>query len=77
MTPDKKDTIQYSSAVGTLISGIVMCFLSFFLNNYQIHDSALWYFGESCVFAGGIFGVSLYIRGEVQRINTKIDNLLK
>lgn len=77
MTPDKKDTIQYSSAVGTLISGIVMCFLSFFLNNYQIHDSALWYFGESCVFAGGIFGVSLYIRGEVQRINTKIDKLLK
>ena len=65
MTPDKKDTIQYSSAVGTLISGIVMCFLSFFLNNYRIHDSSLWYFGESCVFAGGIFGVSLYVRGEV------------
>jgi len=77
MTPDKKDTIQYSSAVGTLITGIVMCFLSFFFNNYQIHDSALWYFGESCVFAGGVFGVSLYIRGEVQRINTKIDKLLK
>ena len=77
MTPDKKDTIQYSSAVGTLISGIVMCFLSFFLNNYRIHDSSLWYFGESSVFAGGIFGVSLYVRGEVQRINTKIDKLLK
>ena len=77
MTPDKKDTIQYSSAVGTLISGIVMCFLSFFLNNYRIHYSSLWYFGESCVFAGGIFGVSLYVRGEVQRINTKIDKLLK
>lgn len=77
MTPDKKDTIQYSSAVGTLISGIVMCFLSFFLNNYKIHDSSLWYFGESCVFAGGIFGVSLYVKGEVQRINTKIDKLLK
>lgn len=77
MTPDRKDTIQYSAAIGTLISGISMCFLSFFMNNYQIHDSALWYFGESCVFAGGIFGVSLYIRGEVQRINTKIDKLLK
>ena len=77
MTPDKKDTIQYSSAVGTLISGIVMCFLSFFLNNYRIHDSSLQYFGESCVCAGGIFGVSLYVRGEVQRINTKIDKLLK
>ena len=39
--------------------------------------SAIYCIGESCVFAGGIFGVSLYVRGEVQRINTKIDKLLK
>ncbi len=77
MTADQKDTYQYIGALFTLFSGIVMCFLSFFMNNYIIHDSALWYFGETCVFAGGIFGVSLYIRGEVQRINTKIDKLLK
>lgn len=77
MTADNKDTLQYTSAIVTLASGIIMCFLSFFMNNYVIHDSALWYFGEACVFAGGIFGVSLYIRGEVQRINTKIDKLLK
>ena len=75
MKPETKDTVQYSAAIGTLISGILICFLSFFYNGGTIHESALWYFGESCIFAGGIFGVSLYIRGEVSKLNNKINRI--
>ena len=78
MNNDTKTNIQYATAIVTLISGIVMCFLSFFLNKYVVHDSALWYFGETMSFAGGIFGIGLYVNYKVknaeQRLSSKIDN---
>ena len=78
MNNDTKTNVQYATAIVTLISGIVMCFLSFFLNKYVVHDSALWYFGETMAFAGGIFGIGLYVNHQVknveQRLSSKIDN---
>ena len=78
MNANQKETTQYIVAIITLFSGILMCFLSFFLNKYVVHDSALWYFGETMAFAGGIFGIGLYVNHQVknveQRLSSKIDN---
>ena len=78
MNANQKETTQYIVAIITLFSGIIMCFLSFFLNKYVVHDSALWYFGETMSFAGGIFGIGLYVNHKVknaeQRLSSKIDN---
>ena len=78
MNNDTKTNVQYATAIGTLISGIVMCFLSFFLNEYVVHDSALWYFGETMSFAGGIFFFFFYVNYKVknaeQRLSSKIHN---
>lgn len=77
MTNEKKETVQYITAVSTLASGVLLCVLSFFLNDYDIKDSVLWYFGETCVLCGAIFGVSIYVRGEVQRLDSQIQKLIK
>lgn len=77
MTNDRKETVQYITAVSTLASGVMLCVLSFFLNDYDIKDSVLWYFGETCVLCGAIFGVSIYVRGEVQRLDDQMKKLLK
>lgn len=59
-----KEFVQYTVAILALISGIVMCFLSFFLNNYEIAGSVLGYFGECLVFTSGVFGISIYIKSK-------------
>lgn len=78
MKANTKDWIQYGSAIAMLLSGIVLTFLSFFLNAYDINDSVLWYVAQCLVYAGSIFGVSIYVRtkmGEV--INKIVDNTKK
>ena len=45
-----------------IASGIVLAFLSFFLNNYDIAEGVLWYISQALIYAGGIFGVSIYFK---------------
>ena len=45
-----------------VLSGIVLAFLSFFYNNYDIADGVLWYISQALIYAGGIFGVSIYFK---------------
>ena len=68
-----------------IISGIVLAFLSFFLNHYDISDGVLWYISQALIYAGGIFGVSIYFKtrlgesslntfDDIQRIQTHKHN---
>jgi len=43
MTRQIKESIQYGTATISLLSGIVLTFLSFFLNKYNISSGVLWY----------------------------------
>lgn len=62
MKKDIKDYIMIISALVTLASGIVLSFLSFFLSRYQIHESVLWYFAQTLMYAGSCFGIGAYVR---------------
>lgn len=62
MKKDIKDYIMIISALVTLASGIVLSFLSFFLSHYQIHESVLWYFAQTLMYAGSCFGIGAYVR---------------
>ena len=59
---DKED-IAVVTAVVLLLSGIVLCFISFFSPPVkgEISDSVLWYLGQSLVYAGSVFGFKNYI----------------
>lgn len=65
MKSNTKEWIQYSSAILMILSGIFLAFLSFFFNNYNITNGILWYIAQALVYAGGIFGVSLYFRTKI------------
>lgn len=62
MKKDIKDFIMIISALVTLASGIMLSFLSFFYSRYQIHDSVLWYFAQTLMYAGSCFGIGAYVR---------------
>lgn len=71
MTKDRKDMMMLISALVTLLSGIAMSFLSFFLSSpHFIHDSVLLYFGQCLVYCGSAFGIVAYVK-------TKVDELKK
>lgn len=74
MTNEAKETTQYITAIFTLFTGIVMCFLSFFLNNYDIETGVLMYFGQALIFCASIFGINLMIKTKIMEAETKIRN---
>ena len=77
MKQNTKDWIQHSSALMMLVSGIVLAMLSFFLNNYDIKENVLWYIAQTLIYAGSIFGVSIFINGKFGDMQSMINKLLK
>jgi len=56
------------SALATLLSGIVLCFLSFGLSlPHAVDSSALWYFGQCLLYAGGVFAIKEYVLDEINK----------
>lgn len=76
MTKDRKEAIQYASACIMLASGIVLSFLSFFLSNYTIEDSVLWYFAQTILYAGSIFGLTMYVSSTCKAILSEVNDRL-
>lgn len=76
-----KEKVQYTTAIGFLCTGIILCFLSFFLNEYDIENGVLFYLGTATTFTGAVFGINLMIRNQVieaeTRINDKIDRKMQ
>lgn len=76
MTPNAKDKIQYSTAVFMLLSGVVLTYCSFFMKG-DVLDSVLWYAGQTMVYAGSIFGVSVLIRTKSGELRNYIDERIR
>lgn len=76
MTKDHKEAIQYASACIMLASGIVLSFLSFFLSNYTIEDSVLWYFAQTILYAGSVFGLTMYVSSTRKAILSEVNDRL-
>lgn len=59
MSKNIKDWISYGTAVFMILSGAVLCYISFFMLK-EIHNSILIYLSEALTFAGAIFGVTIF-----------------
>ena len=68
---NSKEIIQYGSAVAMIVSGIILAFLSFFIKG-DITDGVLWYISQALIYAGGIFGVSIYFRTRLGEFEHKV-----
>lgn len=72
-----KDRISYIIAFALIISGILMAFLSFFLNAYNIATGVLIYIAQCFVIGGGLIGANVYFKSKWIEFNTKADNFIK
>ena len=75
MKTNTKEWIQYSTATLMIVSGIVLSFISFFVNG-DITDGVLWYMAQALTYAGGIFGVSIYFKTKLGQSVTQIEDLI-
>lgn len=77
MTKDTKETIQIGSAVGMLVAGVGLSIAGFIVPpTGEIHDSVLWFFAQCLLYAGGIFGIGLYVNGKFDHLADKFTNLM-
>ena len=76
MTPNVREGLQYGTAIGMVVSGIILAFLSFFLNNYVISDGVLWYISQALVYSGAIFGVNVYLKAKLGNFESKVKDEL-
>ena len=72
MSPNVREGLQYSAAIGMLLSGFVLTFLSFFLNNYVVSDGVLWYVSQTLVYSGAIFGVNVYFKTKLGNFESRL-----
>ena len=72
MENERKENIQYTTAIGFLVSGIILCYISFFLNEYDINSGVLFYLGQAVIFCGSVFGLNIMIKNQVFQAETKI-----
>lgn len=80
MQANTKEWIQYSTAIAMVASAILLAFLSFFITS-TIASGVLWYISEALVYAGSIFGISIYFKTKLgdfesrarERLKTELD----
>jgi len=73
MQRNTKDWIHYSSAAVVLIAAIALVYISFFMS-HDVTSNVLWYFGQSLMYVGTVFGFALTFDTRVKDI---INNYLK
>lgn len=77
MTPNVRESLQYGTAIGMVVSGIILAFLSFFLNGYNISDGVLWYISQALVYSGAIFGVNIYFKTKLGNFESRVDDKIE
>lgn len=59
---NKKEAIQYATAVGMLVAGLALTVAGFVVKPVgEISDSVLYVLAQCLIYAGSIFGIGLYV----------------
>ena len=78
MKNSTKESIQHLSAVAMLVGGFALAVAGFIVPpTGQIHESVLGIFAECLIYAGSIFGVTIYIQTKYSELRSYLDNKLK
>ena len=74
MTREHRVNIQYISAVGMIISGVALSVAGFVVPPLgEISDSVLWFAAQTMIYAGSVFGVSVYVNDKFRSITDKLN----
>lgn len=75
MTKDTRTDIQIYSAIAMLIAGVGLATAGFIVApTGVISDSVLLFFAQCLIYAGSIFGVSVYIHTKFAELKSVIDS---
>jgi hypothetical protein len=73
MTREHRVNIQYFSAVGMLICGVALSVAGFIVSPLgEISDSVLWFAAQTMIYAGSVFGVSVYVNDKFNSITNQL-----
>lgn len=62
LNANKKEAIQYATAVGMLVAGLALTVAGFVVEPVgEISDSVLYVLAQCLIYAGSIFGIGLYV----------------
>jgi hypothetical protein len=74
MKRDTKENIQVFTAVGMLALGSALSIAGFIVPpTGDISDSVLWFFAQCLMYAGSIFGISIYVNSKFNNIIDKMN----
>ena len=77
MTRDTRTTYQVYSAIGMLIAGVALSIAGFIVPPVgEISDSVLWFFAQCLIYAGSIFGVSIYVQSKFRELKHELEDPL-
>ena len=74
MKKQNKEFLQVWTAVVMLAVGTLLVIAGFIVPpTGEVHDSVLWFFGECLIYAGSIFGISIYVSGKINNIRRELN----
>ncbi len=74
MTKDTRTTYQVYSALAMLLAGVALSVAGFIVPPVgEISDSVLWFFAQCLIYAGSIFGVSIYVQSKFTELKSELE----
>lgn len=74
MTKEDRTKYQVYSALGMLLAGVALSVAGFLVPPVgEISDSVLWFFAQCLIYAGSIFGVSIYVQSKFTELKEEIN----
>lgn len=78
MTKETRTTYQVFSALAMLLAGVALSIAGFIVPPVgEISDSVLWFFAQCLIYAGSIFGVSIYVQSKFTELKDQLVNKVK
>ena len=73
MTKEDRTKYQVYSALAMLLAGVALSVAGFLVPPVgEISDSVLWFFAQCLIYAGSIFGVSLYVQSKFTELKEEM-----
>lgn len=69
----RRENVAVLTACVLLFSGMALAFIAFFRSPIgEISEGVLWYTAQCLIYAGSIFGVSVYVQSKVAEIKANL-----
>lgn len=77
MKRETRTDFQVWSAIGMLVAGVALSVAGFCVPPVgEISDSVLWFFAQCLIYAGSIFGVSIYVQSKFSDIKERLTEIV-